>query len=150
MKKIYYFDPNFDDELYGNPANFKEDDIREVMAVKYFDWMPEMHVYDTLEDFVDAFNNGFISDEGYIRTADIEPFVQIFKEKEKVTDEEMKLISEHGPFSQCVDQARHITAFRFSESNLKEADNLVDDLNELDDKHNWYLGNPYEDLVPKF
>ena len=62
----------------------------------------------------------------------------------------MKLISEHGPFSQCVDQARHITAFRFSESNLKDADNLVDDLNELDDKHNWYLGNPYEDLVPKF
>lgn len=64
MKKIIYVEPSCEE-----PCTFKRLSDEEKLHIAKNENL--MHIYDTIEDFAEAFNNFYVSDEGYMYIVNI-------------------------------------------------------------------------------
>ena len=147
MKKIIYFEPDFESEV--SPLDMSDAAIKLLLAKKFESGVDYVHIYDSIEDFATAFNNEYISDLGYLRVIETRDSLQIFKEGGNVTEEERGIIEKRvkilGSYD---DKANDYTAFDLATRDLGMADYIIRILNKInEDNPNWYVGNPYEEYV---
>lgn len=66
MTKIIYFDADFDCDVC--PLDLTDEEVKEYIK-KGTD---SIHIYNTMEDYCEAFNNEYISDLGWLRLLDFD------------------------------------------------------------------------------